>query len=362
MPHPRTKRPRRLRLLPVGWAFVLMMLLGLPMAWNTGNQLLYLLFAGVCAFPVLSLVWAVFFSVRGLTMSRVAPHAVQRSEPFWVRVRIENRRRLIPAFSLCIGRAALRGDALAHVVCLPAGRAVEIAVRHRLAHRGPHVLEPYALRCSYPFGLIERRRVFADQAEVLVYPRVHAVRTNVVDEFGAGRQAPSVATGEGDEFFTLREYVNGDDPRHIAWRVSARLGKWIVREMSREHSRHVAFVLDARRRADVEDFGRRFEDAVEMLASLAITLLRRHYNVAVYVPGGAVDGGEGATHERRTLDLLARVVPCAADAPAWPEAVRRGRECTWAAVIVISPDPGSWGGAVYGVDARVLDPRKVIYA
>lgn len=339
-----------------------MMVLGLPMAWNTGNQLLYLLFAGVCAFPVVSLLWAAFFSVRGLVMTRSAPYAVKRDEPFWVRVRIENRRRLIPAFSLRVGRLQSYDETLAHIACLPPRRAVEIVVRETLANRGPHLLDPYDLRCSYPFGLIERRREFADAIEVLVYPRVRAVRTNVLDQFGAGRLVPNVAAGEGDEFFTLREYVVGDDPRRIAWRVSARVGKWIVREMARERSRYVVFVLDTRRRKGIDEFDLRFEEAVEMLASLAITLLRRHYNVAVYAPGAGVDGGEGTGHERRVLDLLARVVPSAPDDPRWAEALRRGKECAWATVIAVSPDPESWGAGVHGADARVLDPRKVIHA
>ncbi len=347
---------------PAGWAFALMMLLGLPMAWNTGNQLLYLLFAGVCAFHAVSLVWAACFSSRGIVLTRAAPYAVQRGEFFWVRVRIENRRRLIPAFSLCIGREQPSRHVLAHVACLPAGRAVEVNIPHSLARRGPHRLPPYTLFTSFPFGLIERRRHFPDAVEVLVYPRAHAVRANVLDRFRVGRQVPHGVAGDGDEFFTLREYVIGDDPRRIAWRVSARLGRWIVREMSRERSRYIVFVLDTRRRDDSGDHDENFEEAVEMLASLAVTLLRRHYNVAVYAPGFAVEGGEGATQERHVLDLLARVMPTAPDDPRWADAVRRGKESAWSTVILVSSDPRAWGAVAPGVGARVLDPREIVYA
>lgn len=354
-------RKTRVRLRASEAVFLLMTVLSLLAAWNTGNQLLYIVFAGLLAFLAVSHAWTSLFSLRGLSMARQAPYAVHRGQPFTVRVRVENHRRFMPAFALRLAHANGRGDTAGFVRSLPALRAANVNVREVFEKRGVYAIPPYGLVCGYPFGLANAVRHFDDGVEVLVYPRVQAVRAAAIEQFRSGARAPRAATGDGDEFFNLREYVVGDDLRRIAWKVSARMGKWIVREMTRERSRHVVFVLDTRHKAHVAGFEARFEDAIEMVASLAVSLLRRHYSVALITPGRVLDNGEGVPHERRLLDALARIEELPAETPFDPGPAIRGLDIPWATVIEVSPDPEAWGTAFAG-GRRVLDPREVVYA
>lgn len=59
---------------------------------------------------------------------------------------------------------------------------------------------------------------------------------------GMGRQ---LMKHKGSEWVELREYRSGDDFKTIAWKASARKGKWIVRESQQEAEGTVIFVLDA---------------------------------------------------------------------------------------------------------------------
>ena len=52
---------------------------------------------------------------------------------------------------------------------------------------------------------------------------------------------PRPARGEGTEFESLRDYADGDDPRHVDWHASARRGRLMVRQYQTER-RHTVFI------------------------------------------------------------------------------------------------------------------------
>jgi uncharacterized protein (DUF58 family) len=58
---------------------------------------------------------------------------------------------------------------------------------------------------------------------------------------------PRRPRGEGLEFESLREYVRGDDPRHIDWRATARVGKPIVRHYQIEKNHDVVVAVETGR-------------------------------------------------------------------------------------------------------------------
>jgi uncharacterized protein (DUF58 family) len=81
--------------------------------------------------------------------------------------------------------------------------------------------------------------------------------------------------GEGQSFASLRDYVVGDDPRHIDWKASAKRGHPITREYTIEQSQTVYVLVDAGR-SMTQLAGRwaRFEYALSstlVLADVALT-------------------------------------------------------------------------------------------
>ena len=345
----------RLRITRIGWGYIIILLLTLLAAWNTGTNLLYIVVGGLASFIVLSYIISLYM-LRGLELSRSAPAAANRGRPFQVHVRLENGRRWFAATSLSVEKKVRAQAPSAYVYYLPAGQAARLSVEECYESRGEHTLEPYRIVCGFPFGLVERYRVFDDQATVLVYPRVHIVRSNGLHRISSSARASTQPSDDGDEFFGLREYVQGDDIRRIVWRVSARLGKWIVRELAQYQSSLVVLALDTSYRPEVEDFNEQFETAVELTASLAIMFIRRRNEVSIVTPGSVLEGGEGKAHERRVLEMLARVNVTDARS----EAPKRfaDLESTGSAVLYISPDPLDWGTT--NEFGRVLDPRELV--
>lgn len=349
----------RTRLSLLGAAFVLVTFLVLMSAWNTGINLYYILFGGVGSFLLAS--WALSRRLlHGLELTREAPPSVERSEPFAVAVRIANAKRFTPALAVRIESDAQPGASQGFVLCIPPRREAVLTVMDRMDRRGVYRLPDVWACTRFPFGILERRRRLVDGAEVVVYPRVRALRPAALELAQRGGAVVRKTKGEGDEFFSLRDYVPGDDLRKVAWRASARMNRLLVKELQHGASRMVACVLDSRLRTDLDGFADLFEDAVDLTASLAVTLLDRQFTVMVQTATAYAPLGEGPGHAGKVLDMLARIDMADPSAP--DPLLRIGADGRALRVLCISPDPGMWGRRAGTQGDVVIDPAEVLHA
>lgn len=354
---PIARKKRYVRICSPGWWFLIILLPVLLAAWNTGANLLYIVVGGLFSFLLISFVMAVY-ALREVAFSRSAPKAAYRNQPFQVHLQLENKRRWLPVFSVRVERADASRTSLAYIFSVASGQAARFAVEEVFPRRGVYQLPPYRLVCNFPFGLFEGCYVHHDAHELLVYPRIHMVRANALERVPSASQAATQATDDGDEFYALREYVVGDDLRRIVWRVSARMGKWIVREMARFNSRLVILALDTTYNPSIDDFDQHFEEAVEVIASVAIMLLRRRHEVSIVTPDDFLPGGDGKGHERQVLRMLARIG--ATDGSHSFQDKVSALETLDSMVVYASPDPALWG--THTGHGRILDPRELIHA
>ena len=330
-------------------------------AWNTGENLLYIVLGGVLSLLVLSAILA-RANLAGLSFERETPHAVFRGDTFVVHATVRNHKHFLPSVSVRIEDGTQPGETAAYALKIPARSAVQLDVGHEAVRRGVMILPEYTVASAFPFGFSERRRVLRDMHEVLVYPKVHAVRTAAVERTPGARFLPRQRSSDGDEYMSLREYVPGDDIRLIAWRISARVGTWMIREMGMGNVRSVVFFLDTVRASRLPDFEDRFEEAVELAASMAVTLLGRQYSVGMVLGDAQLPLGRGTGQERRVLELLARVQSDDGDYAVRLAAEARRLRGEPVHLVCISADPEKWGRSAGPEDMRVLDPGDVIHA
>lgn len=337
---------------PSGTRLVIAALLVLLAGWNTGTNVFYVIFGSAMGLLAASFLLS-RLNMRGLEVRVEAAGAVHRGGRLPVSVHLRKGTRSWPAVSL---RVALGEGAPAYLFRADSSAGSVITLYETMDRRGVHTLPPVTVTSGFPFGFAERRRVYPSGQKVVVYPRVRAVRPVVLDRATGGGNLPQRVVGGGDEFFSLREYYPGDDPRRIAWRASARRGVLLVRELSIDTVRSVMCVLDTRMQPGVVDYVERFEEAVDLTASLAVTLIRRQYQAGVATGSGVVPLGEGPGHALAVLDALARVTPDEGGAIEHAHAALGG---TPARFLGISPDPMAWGTRQGGL--RVLDPREVVH-
>ncbi len=134
----------------------------------------------------------------------------------------------------------------------------------------------------------------------------------------------------------------------------------LVRDLERQTSRVVLFTFDTRWRTDIDDFEDHFESAIEVIASLAFTLLARQYTVAMVTVGDSLPEGEGQAHFIKLLDKLARLQPADPDAAnPFDTETSDARGIT---NLYVTADPATWGRREETAGVFVIDPREVIRA
>jgi len=169
----------------------------------------------------------------------------------------------------------------------------------------------------FPFGIFEKWSFLPVEAEVLVYPAVGRIPGRIIptsDEYRHAGAAKVLTKAGHDEFWGIREFREGDNPRHIHWRSAARLGKRMVKEFHREESQNVCLLLDAHVPEGEDALRERFERAVSFVATLSRDLLAQDYGVSFAAYGQSMvklPTDRGARQGRQVLTALAEIQPSA---------------------------------------------------
>ncbi len=169
-----------------------------------------------------------------------------------------------------------------HAVALGAGEVATVTTTATFVRRGPHTLGRVALRTLGPLGLVRRRARLALEEDIEILPDVARIAARAErllrgrDEGGVRRRAPR----EGRELDSLREYMSGDDPRLVEWKVSARRGTLIVKRMRPETRQDLIVAVDAGRHlsgvhAAVDGGEARLDVAMTAALTLAAAALSR---------------------------------------------------------------------------------------
>ena len=257
-------------------------------------------------------------SPRALQLSREPLGSVRQEEPTATSVVVANpsRRRL-----RAVVRDAWQPSAGARTtrqrLVVPAGERRRVTTALVPTRRGDRLSPGLAVRSLGPLGLGARQRSLDLPGRLRVLPpfrsRRHLpsrlARLREID----GRSAVQLR-GQGTEFDSLREYVDGDDVRSIDWRATARRQTVVVRTWRPERDRRVLIVIDAGRTAAarIGDEPRldAAMDAALLLAALAsragdrVDLLLHDRRVV-----GRVEGASRTDLLQRMVDVMAPVEP-----------------------------------------------------
>lgn len=195
-------------------------------------------------------------------------------------------------------------EALGPADAEPVSRTVDVVFQER----GRASLGALRISTRYPLGLAEASRRLPSPHVVLVRPREGRPTPRLRHRLG-GRETQSVrvsphAQGE-DLWYGIRDFRDGDDPRRIHWRTTARRGVRTFTEWRPEIGREAVVLLGRARdpspRAHVD-----FERAVSVAATVWRTCVRQGM-VARLALGDAGDGTRSHRGLARGLDALALV-------------------------------------------------------
>ncbi|HEX8888828.1 MAG TPA: DUF58 domain-containing protein [Pyrinomonadaceae bacterium] len=184
--------------------------------------------------------------------------------------------------------------------------------------RGRFEFGQVAVRYLSRLGLVWNQGRVGEAASVKVYPNMRRAREAELKALGARSLVSSHRKtswrGEGREFESLRDYVRGDELRHISWTTTARRGKLTTRQYQIERDQTVMIALDAGRlmTARIEN-ETKLDLAVHAALALMSAAARGGDNAGLVVFGRHIKTylppKRGVEHIDATLEALHAVEP-----------------------------------------------------
>lgn len=199
----------------------------------------------------------------------------------------------------------------------PKGRRLA-AYELRPPRRGHYTVGPLTLTSTDPFGLARLESAAAPKASILVHPRVEplALPRDLGDRRSLAVSALRQPIGaSGEDFYTLREYNEGDDLRKVHWPATAKRGRYMIRQEETPWHNRATVVFDDRSTAhDGIGDASSFERVIEAAASIVDLYHRSGYTYRLAGASAAgLSASKGSPHFNRSLDLLATVRTSAPD-------------------------------------------------
>lgn len=232
------------------------------------------------------------------------------------------------------------------IASLRPGQQVTAGYRVPAGSRGVLVLGPLEIERRDLLGLASSWVIAAGEAEVMVAPRTVELTMPELGHGALGRHLMAQAQRLGPgEFHSLRDYVDGDEPRSIHWRASARSENLKVRQHTTEGVRRCIVVLDRDAATIPTDDTDAFERAIVAAASLVQSADRAGLTTR-FVTAGGIDlrGPEVAA---QTLRVLA---PIDLDGPLADVERDPGEGLGLVIVVTATPSTATWRRAEQLVD------------
>jgi uncharacterized protein (DUF58 family) len=211
----------------------------------------------VLAFDVAVAMVAFFdlFTLAGSGRLRVERHVgrvCSLDEPEDVELIVENPGRRARSMRLRDGVPdEFSAEPAAFEVALPGRRRATLAYRFVPKKRGTYAFDQVDALIASRLGFWRAQYSWPLRTLVRVYPDIHQVarytmlaRRDRLSSMGVRR---SRRLGTDNEFERLRDYIEGDDPRHIDWRASARRSKLTSRAFQHNQSQRIIFLIDCGR-------------------------------------------------------------------------------------------------------------------
>ena len=183
--------------------------------------------------------------------------------------------------------------------------------------RGIYTVGPAVVRVRDPLALSEAGGTAGKIDRLVVYPAVedlHGLPLGRGHDPTVNTSRASFSQTGGDDFFTLREYQQGDDLRKVHWPSSAKRDELMIRQLEMPWQSRALVLLDPRQ--SVYPDSEAFEHAVQGVASAFRHLFRNGYTPTLWTGQGSgtvVGNGEGygiameelaALQPARALDLM----------------------------------------------------------
>ncbi|WP_422931085.1 DUF58 domain-containing protein [Singulisphaera sp. PoT] len=202
---------------------------------------------------------------------------------------------------------------------IPRGGHAAVTYTATPKRRGTYTMKSVFALIDSRLGFWQRSAAFEAETVIRVYPDIRQIAQYTLlaqrDKLSTLGMRRSRRLGTDNEFERLRDYTDGDEPRHMDWRATARRRKLTVRAHQTNQSQRLIFLIDCGRMM-AGDTGGGFSpldhafNAMLMLAHVALIrgdqvgLLAFSDRLLTYVPPSG-----GAKKVRRLVHSVHNIFP-----------------------------------------------------
>ncbi|MCU6480124.1 DUF58 domain-containing protein [Arthrobacter sp. A2-55] len=262
-------------------AVVLLWILGAAFGWQEA-KVAALLAAVLILIAIAFILGRSMYAVKlDLARTRVA---VGDNAVGSIAVTNNSPRTVLPsALELPVGRAT----ALFHLPRMKAGDTHEDLFTIPTTRRAVITVGPVRSVRSDPLQLLRRQVLWTEPTDLFVHPRTTALDGPAAGFLKDLEGLPTTELSSADvSFHALRDYVPGDDRRHIHWKTTARTGKLMVRQFEETRRAHMAVALSVN--TDEYERDDDFELAISAAASLGRQAIKEARELSVVTQRGPI--------------------------------------------------------------------------
>lgn len=300
-----------------GWAALSTAFFLWVVARVMGSPDVHMVAAGLLVLPVVAILLVRWGHLRVRVQRSLSAVRVYPGTRVAVTLTVTNEGRTTVPFLLVEDAlpASLGRAARLVLTGIPADQEQSASYAFVCRQRGRYQVGPVSVVATDPFGLARTRVVASGQSELIVYPKVEMLQPWKLGTqgVGSGESAVRHLHRTAAEFYTMRQYVTGDDLRRIHWPSVARTGELMIRQDESTRRSWATVFLDNRTGALGVAGSQAFERAASCAASIGLVLGRAGFAITL----ATADAAPRQVSEGALLEFLAGVrqarVPDVAD-------------------------------------------------
>jgi uncharacterized protein (DUF58 family) len=210
-----------------------------------------------------------------LKVERLLPEYASVGQSATIQYKFFNANKLWPSLSVCLGELdgseAFTEQPHAFMLHTAPGKSAGVPITVIPKRRGTHKLTNFQISTSFPFGFVKRAMTGRSEDTIMIYPAIGIVSPKLLSlcrsaERGGANMKPR--RDGSDEFYGVKEFRWGDNPRWIYWKRSARTGVLVSREMVQISPPRLLILVDSFIETPTEREYTLVEETIAMAASL----------------------------------------------------------------------------------------------
>ncbi len=231
--------------------------------------------------------------LRRLKVRRILPEHGVVGRTVRTVYEIANQKRFWPSLSVSIceldGVQGFTRQPQSYMLHAAPGMTAMVPAELVAKRRGVYEFDRFQLGTSFPFGFIKRAVTKRQKEHLVIYPPLARVDPRLLQLCrSADRSGPTMRPrpGGSDEFYGVKEFRRGDNPRWIYWRRSARNGVLVSKEMTQVAPPRLLILVDTQLKEQTTREQMLVERSIAMAASLAALALDEDLSVGLFVWSG----------------------------------------------------------------------------